>query len=268
MNILIIEDSQTIGDLVSRTLSAYGYNTHIHKSSDNIEAMIKGFPLSIIIQNTRLRHTNSIELCKHIRESYPSTVILGIHNTGPWQDRIEFLNSGADDCLNFPFPAAELIARIQALKRRPRTSHQTKLSFGDITIEPTQRKANYLNKMMDLTKKEYQLLEYIVRNQNRTITRTELLDHVWDYTKIISSNTVDVHVQKIRNKMRSIRSGKSAKQKNTNRDDTNYVLKDSIKPRNDTEICTVHGIGYRLEGNSEQKNEKRAVDTRTPPPEL
>ena len=115
---------------------------------------------------------------------------------------MEFLQNGADDCLTFPFPTQELLARIHAMLRRPRKSTPAHISYGNILIKPEQRKAFYSKSPLDLTRKEYQVLEYFVRNKNRTITRSELLDHVWDYKRIINSNTVDVHIQKLRKKMR------------------------------------------------------------------
>lgn len=257
MNVLIIDDTRTIPTLIERTLQSYGYVPHTITSKHNIASHLKSFPLSLVIINTALMHAESTDICTHIREKHPNTFILGIQSRGSWESRVEFLQNGADDCLSFPFPTQELLARIHAMLRRPRRSTSPHITYGKILIKPEQRKAFYSNTPLDLTRKEYQVLEYFVRNKDRTITRSELLDHVWDYKRIINSNTVDVHIQKLRKKMRS--NGR----KRDEHASTNELPRQSTYK--DTEIQTVHGIGYRLEGNIPSPGTK---DSRTPPPVL
>lgn len=274
MNVLIIDDTGTIRSITQKTLQSYGYITHIISSSRNIKAFLNTFPLSLVILSTSLTKANSMDLCAHIRKNHPQTFILGIHSKGPWQNKVDLLEHGADDCINFPFPTQELVARIQALLRRPKNSQDITLNHGKISLKPFQKKVYYANSPIDLTRKEFMVLEYMLRNKDRIISRSELLDHVWDYTKIINSNTVDVHIQKIRKKMRNIEKTRNNSIIKDYSGDLSSIVeekpysKGQISPLHDTIIRTVHGIGYRLEGNIEKKAAERTVKSTTPPPEL
>lgn len=274
MNVIVIEDTASIRTLISQTLRSYGYIPHELTSKKNIQSLLKTMPINIVVMSTSLLHTNSKKLCQFIREMFPKSLILTIHSRGPWSDKVDILQSGADDCLSFPFPAQELLARIQSLLRRPHTTCSDTLSCGKISLNPLRKEVSYGKSPINLTRKEFQVLEYLLRNQERTITRAELLDNVWDFKRIINSNTVDVHVQKIRKKLKNMR-GKTSK-----RDSTGTLSSDS-KKGNDTkksylqdgsisirpsEIQTVHGVGYRMEGNIDSY--KKSEDITQPPSEL
>lgn len=276
MNVLIIEDSPTIGPILFRILHSYGYNPHLTKSGQRISAELKTYHPALIIIDTFLEHDDPLSLCEEIRTVAQNSFILAIHSKGSWQNKIEILKKGADDCISFPFPGQELLARINALLRRPRRTHLPKISVGNITVIPDERKAYYNSQPLDLSRTEYQLLEYLTQNNNRSITRAELLDHVWDYTRIINSNTVDVHIQKLRKKLREpVKDGSKSSQdttegKNiekkaqsksadsiqtldTSVEELAYTGDNFTRLRVEHEqiepIKTVHGIGYRLEGN-------------------
>lgn len=246
MTIVIIEDSKSISTIIQKTLQSYGYLTNTFISSQPLKSIINNTPFDLIILNTTLDHHDSQDLCKFIRLKFPSTFIIGINSKGSWKSRTEILNNGADDCLSFPFPTQEMLARIQTLLRRPRTPVVMNLKYGNIKINPSLRKVYYNKKPLTLTKKEYHLIEYMIRNSERTITRSELLDHVWDYKKITGSNTIDVHIQKLRKKMRLVNNIDIG-----TKDD--YIDKD-INFTVETEIQTVHGIGYRLDKNALKRN--------------
>lgn len=205
MNILIIEKSKTISHLLKNTLIPYGYNITEDTDLFSSEYLIKRNLFEIIILDTNTTGKfdtksilKSLTSCKNM-----DSKILGICTLGNWKDKVNFLNSGGDDVLSFPFPMQELIARIQSLLRRPHNYVDSKLFIGDIVLDTMSKTVCVENKDIELRKKEYELLEYLARNRNRTVSRCELLDHVWDYRSYTGSNTVDVHIKRIRDKVPS-----------------------------------------------------------------
>lgn len=247
MNVLIIEENPPIILIVQKTLKSYGYTTQVADKDTEVKTMMKIAPIDIVIIGTKLRTIDSIKLCRYIRDTYRNTIIIAINHRGTWQERLELLKKGADDCLNFPFPAQELLVRIQALLRRPSSKYGSDLTYGNIELNPSTLQAHYRRTQLHLTRREYLLLEYLLRNKERAVTRAELLDHVWDYRKSFGSNTVDVHVQKLRSKIRKSKKRPDSKSRN------------DASPVNDTEIRTVHGIGYKLSTQSNLELDKSSI---------
>ena len=219
MNILIIEKSKIISHILKSTLLAYGYNITQDNAEFSSGNLIKRGLFEIIILDTNLSgRYSSIDILKSIKECKKvESKILGICSIGTWKDKVNFLNNGGDDVLSYPFPVQELIARIQSLLRRPNNYIDNKVYLGDILLDTGNKTVSVKNSDVDLRRKEYQLLEYLVRNKNRTVSRCELLDHVWDYRSYTGSNTIDVHIKRIREKL-----------------------------NNKGVIETVHGQGYRV----------------------
>lgn len=232
MNVFIIEDSSTISLILERTLSSYGYIPLCYTSSTFSPDLLKDHCHDIFIVDTSIQNLGKTNICKIIRLSNPSSYIIGITHKGTWQDKIEFLNNGADDCMSFPFPPEEILARIQALLRRPKTQVDVSLKYGKFELDTNNRKAFYDNNLLKLSGKEYKILEYFIRNYGRSISRSELMDHVWDYRKPVASNTVDVHITKLRKKITST--------KNVCYDNSNNF---------ESEIKTVYGVGYKINEN-------------------
>lgn len=235
MNVFIIEDSPTITLILQKTLKSYGYITYMFKSSSFSLDSIKTKNCDFFLINTTLENLDSSDLCKDIRESFPSSYIMGINHKGSWRDRLSILNTGADDCISYPFPPEEILIRMQVLLRRPKTETKSKLSFGKFLIDPHTQEVFYDDQKMNLSKKEYHILEYLIRNSDRCISRSELMDHVWDYRRSYGSNTVDVHINRLRKKIKDIKK--------------EYYPKTEENILNDTEINTVHGVGYKMDGN-------------------
>ncbi len=219
MNILIIEKSKTISHILKHSLLAYGYNiTQDSADFASVNLVNRGLFEIIIIDTNLVGKYSTLDILKKVKGKKDSkSKILGICSIGTWKDKVSFLNNGGDDVLSYPFPMQELIARIQSLLRRPLSYVDSKMYIGDVLLDTNNKTVSTKNSDIDLRKKEYQLLEYLVRNKNRTISRCELLDHVWDYRSYTGSNTIDVHIKRLRDKL----------------------------PRKSL-IETVHGQGYRI----------------------
>ena len=142
---------------------------------------------------------------------------MGICNKGNWVEKVDFLNNGGDDVLTYPFPVQELLARIQSLIRRPRSYIDKNIYIGDFLLDLDTKSVYKNNKDIEIRKKEYDLFEYLVRNKDRVVSRCELLDHVWDYREYVGSNTIDVHINRLREKLEDKKV-----------------------------IETVHGVGYKV----------------------
>lgn len=227
MNIAIIEDSKIISHMVTAGLISYGFNVTNFRSNKIDEHKLASGVFETVILNTKLDHVDSIALIKGVKDTQPQTYILAINSKQDWKVKVDILNVGADDVISYPFPMQELLARIQALLRRPRESKDVIYRFRGLTIDPNCKTVEKDNDTVPLRKKEFHLLTYLARNKNRPVSRHEILDNVWDYRHIIESNTVDVHVSKIR---------KSCGDKNL--------------------IQTIHGFGYQLNDKSDHEYEK------------
>lgn len=203
MNILIIEKSKTISHILKNTLVAYGYNVTVDNADFSSENLIERGLFDILILDTNITGKfDTLEILKKVKEKKSLTLkTLGICSVGIWKDKVNFLNSGGDDVLSYPFPVQELIARIQSLLRRPNSYVDSRVYIGDVLLDTNSKTVSSNNSDIDLRKKEYELLEYLCRNKNRTVSRCELLDHVWDYRSYTGSNTIDVHVKRLRDKL-------------------------------------------------------------------
>ncbi len=203
MNILIIEKSKTISHILKSTLLAYGYNVTQDSADFGSESLVSRDLFEIIILDTNLTGKHcTLDILGVVKgKKILKSKVLGICSIGTWKDKVNFLNNGGDDVLSYPFPVQELIARIQSLLRRPMNYVDNRMYIGDILLDTNSKTVSVKNSDIDLRKKEYQLFEYLVRNRNRTISRCELLDHVWDYRSYTGSNTIDVHIKRLREKL-------------------------------------------------------------------
>jgi DNA-binding response OmpR family regulator len=201
MNILIIEESKTISQLVKRALEAQGFDITLDSKDFCNRTFIKRKIFEVIIINTNLPNESSLKIIKIIRKYDNNVKILGLCSHGGWKDKVNFLKNGGDDVVSYPFPIQELIERIKSLQRRPKSYVDSNLYIGEYCLDKENFTVKDKQKDIKLRKKEYELLEYLVKNKNRTVSRCELLDHVWDYREYIGSNTIDVHIKRIRDKL-------------------------------------------------------------------
>jgi DNA-binding response OmpR family regulator len=228
MNVLVIEEARSVAQIIASILGAYDYRVSIAQPSQIYGEDFVTSNFEAVVMSTNLSKGRSITLLKTIRNRFPSIYVLGIATKATWKEKVEFLNAGADDVLDYPFPMQELLARIQSLLRRPKNNTGGILRFKNIEIDTDMKEVSVKNRAVPLRRREYSLLEYMVKNKGRTIGRAELLDHVWDYRRSTGSNTVDVHVKRLRDKLRDRKI-----------------------------IETVHGFGYTIR---EEEKEKKARD--------
>ena len=201
MNILIIEESKTISQLIKRTLESQGFNVTIDNVNFSNRSFIKRKVFEVVVINTNLSKEKTLKILKDIRGIDKDVKIVGLCSHGGWKDKVSFLKNGGDDVVSYPFPIQELIERINSLQRRPKSYMDSSLYIGGYYLDRENYTIKDEDKYIKLRKKEYEVLEYLVRHKDRAISRCELLDHVWDYRDYIGSNTIDVHIKRIRDKL-------------------------------------------------------------------
>lgn len=215
MNILIIEDYQSVAQITQNILNTNNFNATVKTSENITELDLKTNLYDIIIIDVNLPKGRTLSFLKIISKSERPPLILGLSSKATWKEKVEVLNMGADDVIDYPYAIAELLARINSLQRRPKHKENKYIRYRDLNIDTDMKYVTKNNQEIPLRRREYTLLEYLVKNKNRLVSRNELLDKVWDYRKMTTSNTVDVHVKRLRDKLAD---------------------KDAIQ--------TVHGFGY------------------------
>jgi len=204
MQILIVEDEEKIVNLLRRGLLEERYTVDIAR--DGEEALYK-FEINqnydLILLDLMIPKVNGIEVCKKIRKTNTSIPILMLTAKDAVEDKIIGLDAGADDYVTKPFSFSELVARIRALLRRGKSADPTILSLDNLSLDPATKMAKRGNKNIILTTREYELLEYFMRNQKVVLTKTQILEHVWDYNYEGLSNIVETYVKYLRKKLRT-----------------------------------------------------------------
>jgi two-component system response regulator PhoP len=201
MNILIIEESKTISHLIKRALEAQGFDITLDNADFCNKCFVKKSVFEVVVINTNLSDNYTMKILKKIREIDKDIKILGLCSHGGWKDKVSFLKNGGDDVISYPFPIQELLERIKSLQRRPKSYVNSNLYIGEFCLDRENLTVSNKQKDIKLRRKEYELLEYLVRHKDRTVSRCELLDHVWDYRDYVGSNTIDVHIKRIRDKL-------------------------------------------------------------------
>ncbi len=223
MKLLIIEDDKQTAATIKDEMKDYYAVDVVHTGEDGeYQAEVNDY--DVIIIDIRLPDKDGISVCKEIRKAGIKTPILMLTGSLETKNKVSALDSGADDYLTKPFKFAELLARIRALMRRnPNTLDSNVLSLGDLTLDITANRVQRKKKTIPLRRKEFSLLEYLMRNPERVITRTMILEHVWDSSVDPITNTVDVHINYLRDKI--------------------------DRPFGTKLIKTVHGLGYKIEAS-------------------
>jgi len=222
MKLLIIEDEHRIATAIKKGLEQEHYTVDV--AFDGLE----GFDLAssesydVIILDVMLPHMDGITICKNLRKESNHTPILMLTAKGQLSDKIEGFENGADDYLTKPFAFEELLARIRALIRRPKHMTESILTIADLTLHPETYEVMRGKKPIQVSNKEFSLLEYMMRHPNIVLTKDQIIAHVWEYSADILPNTVEVYIKNLRAKI-----------------DVPFASKKPL-------ITTVRGFGYKI----------------------
>jgi len=220
MRILVVEDERRLAGIIKRGLLEENYSVDTSFDGEDAQYMAETISYDLIILDVMLPKKDGITVCHELRTKMINIPILMLTAKDTVEDRVKGLDSGADDYMVKPFAFSELLARVRALLRRKALSKTAKLQVGDLIIDTLTREVRNRERKIDLTSKEYSILEYFMRHPNIIITRTMLEENAWDYEFDMASNIIDVYIRRLRSKI----------------DDEG---KESV-------IQTIRGAGYRL----------------------
>jgi len=201
MRILVVEDARRLAGIIKRGLIEEGYSVDNAYDGEEAQYMAETTPFDLIILDIMLPKKDGVTLCRELRAKKVNTPILMLTAKDSVEDKVVGLDSGADDYQVKPFAFAELLARVRALLRREAPPKTQKLEVGDLIMDGQTREVWRGQKKIDLTTKEYAILEYFMRRPNAVVTRTMLGENVWDYEFDGISNIIDVYVRRIRCKI-------------------------------------------------------------------
>jgi len=198
--VLVVEDDVEIADVLRRTLRQEGHE--VRSAGDGVAALqvADQFAPDLVILDLGLPKLDGVEVCRRLRaeSDAPILILTARSDTG---DRVEGLDSGADDYLVKPFERQELLARLRALMRRRPPRGTASLTVADLRLNPDTREVHRSHRLIDLTNREFELLEYLMRNERLVISRERLLEEVWGYDPMALTNTIDVFISNLRRKL-------------------------------------------------------------------
>jgi len=201
MKLLLIEDNKPLAESLKKQLGKTFVIDSFRSGEDGLQQALNG-SYDIIVLDLGLPDKSGHDVCKAIRVNGINTPVLILTGVDDINSRVALLDDGADDYLTKPFNVAELRARLHALLRRPSATYTSSLlTVHDLTLDPNRRSVERKGIPIRLRRKEFDILEYLVRNQGRPVTRAMILDHAWDGSKDAWNNTVDVHIKHLRDKV-------------------------------------------------------------------
>lgn len=224
MRVLLVEDEQGIAQFITQGLKEAGYSIDSAEDGQEGQNFVDSYEYDIIILDIILPKISGLELLANIRSAKILTPVLLLTARDTVEDRVQGLDIGADDYLVKPFAFSELLARLRALQRRPPLQFDTVLKIEDLVMNTVTREVSRGKDSITLSPLEYSLLEYLMRNRDRVLTRTQIGEKVWNFDFYNNSNTVDVYIGYLRRK----------------------IDRDSSHPL----IHTVRGVGYCLKAKS------------------
>ena len=222
MNILLVEDEHKIANAIKQGFRQETYACEVCYDGESGLAAAIGGEYDVIILDLMLPGLDGIEICKQIRAKGIHTPILMLTAKGQIRDRVTGLNAGADDYLTKPFAFAELLARVRALLRRPGDTIGNVLQVEDLSLDTITYEVKRGTTPLKLSQTEYALLEYLMRNPARVLSKETIINHVWDFDADILPNTVEAYIGYLRNKI------------------------DRPFPKSEPLIQTIRGFGYKL----------------------
>lgn len=201
MRVLVVEDERDIADFLRKGLEAEYFSVDIASEGERGSYLARTNDYDLIILDNLLPKKCGPEICSEVRASGRSVPILMLSVQSDVPKKIELLNSGADDYMAKPFSMGEVVARARALIRRPRAVQNDPLRVGDLELDSKSCRAERGGKRIPLTRREFELLEYLMRNKGRVLTRGMIMEHVWDINADPFSNTIETHILNLRKKV-------------------------------------------------------------------
>lgn len=221
MRVLVVEDDPGVSGFLAQGFREHGYAVDVVSNGEDALAHAAAAPYDLIVLDVMLPGRDGLAVCSELRGRRIGTPVVMLTARDAVSDRIAGLDCGADDYLIKPFAFDELLARMRALLRRGHGQTSTLLSVADLTLDPVTRRVERACKQVLLSPKEYALLDYLMRNAGRPLSRTQILEHVWDFSFEGNENVLEVYINYLR---RKVDAGRAAKL-----------------------IHTVRGVGYVLE---------------------
>ena len=202
MKILVVEDESPTAAALKRGLGEEGFAVDVAADAPAAEGAVAVYEYDLIVLDVRLPGGDGFSLCRRWREAGVTTPILFLTACDDIADRVRGLDLGGDDYLVKPFAFEEMLARVRALVRRgPPAQPRPELRVADLVVDTARRRVTRGGRVVPLTAREYQILEFLARNAGRVVTRTALWEHVWESETVPDSNVVDVYVRYLRNKL-------------------------------------------------------------------
>lgn len=220
MRILLVEDEAKVASFIRSALEENSYAVDVSHDGEEGCYMAETTDYDLVILDIMLPKVDGFQLLRRLRGRKPNLPVLVLTARGTIEDRVRGLDLGADDYLVKPFSLAELIARVRALLRRGVRESSSELRVDDLVLDAARRRVTRAGKPIELSNKEYSLLEYLMRNANHAVTRSMIAEHVWDASFDSFTNVIDVYINHLRNKI-----------------DRNFGRK---------LIHSVRGVGYRI----------------------
>ena len=201
MKILVVEDEKKVGAFIKKGLEEDRYSVEVAFDGDKGEELASQGSFDLIILDILMPKKDGLTMLKELRAKHIATPVLMITAKGSVDDKVKGLDTGADDYLVKPFAIAELLARVRSLLRRGGPEKSTALTVADLTLDLVSHKATRGENLIELTGKEYTLLEYFMRNTNKVLSRTIISEHIWNYNFDTGTNIIDVYINHLRNKI-------------------------------------------------------------------
>jgi two-component system, OmpR family, response regulator len=202
MRILVVEDEHKIANAIKTGLEQESYAVDLEYDADSGLGAALNESYEVMVLDRMLPGSiEGLDICRQVRRAKIHTPILLLTAKDQTRERVEGLNAGADDYLVKPFSFEELLARVRALMRRPPITSSTVLEVGDLTLDPAKYTVKRGNKRLELSAKEFALLEYMMRNPGRVLTKDNIISHVWDFDADVLPNTVEVYIGYLRGKI-------------------------------------------------------------------
>jgi two-component system, OmpR family, copper resistance phosphate regulon response regulator CusR len=244
MRILIAEDDETLAKFVREGLEGESHSVDVYTDGEQARSAAMESEYDVVVLDLNLPKLDGVSILRQLRIKKPSLPVLVLTQRTKVEDRVQCLDTGADDYLGKPFSFSELSARIRALLRRSHLPSEAVLTVADLKLDRTQRLVERAGRRVELTTKEFSLLEYLMRNAGRKVTRSMIIEHVWNLTFDTTTNVVDVYINYLNSETAQL----SQQQNAIGGVDLSTVLSDLVNAQTSRE-ATLEAIGRTQQNN-------------------